>query len=107
MFSRDIILGEKGVSLGHSESSLVNLTNEIRLSFDFYESQGNTSIAITFLSGAIQNIKGLENFLNQNLGTEIKLWDPITNLTTSPDADTACLKGKASEFIVTLGLALR
>jgi len=107
VFSRDIILTEKGISIERSESALINLANEVRLSFDFYESQGNSPVLTLFLSGAIKKIQGLEMFLNQNLGAEVKTWNPISKITLNPGLDEGVFKDREGELAVVLGLALR
>lgn len=107
VFSRDIILGQREASLATSDSSLINLANEIRLSFDFYESQENVPISNLFMSGSLQKTKGVDTFLNQNLGVEIKTWDPFSKLSFIPNLDKAILKDRESEFTVAIGSALR
>ncbi|MHB8155744.1 MAG: type IV pilus assembly protein PilM, partial [Candidatus Omnitrophota bacterium] len=59
------------------ESVLTNLALEIRTSFDYYESQNNSTVVKIFLSGGGSKITGLKDMLASCLGIEVEFWDPF------------------------------
>jgi type IV pilus assembly protein PilM len=89
------------------EMMLSNLANEVRLSFDFYESQSTAAVTKLFLSGAGSLFAGLKDMLTSLLGSEIEYWDPLKNISLSPALDPEKLKAVSPQLAVAVGLALR
>ncbi|MBN2831440.1 MAG: type IV pilus assembly protein PilM [Candidatus Omnitrophica bacterium] len=89
------------------ESALANLAGEVRTSFDYYESQGSSSVAKIFLSGGSTKFSGLKDMLEHFLNIAVEYWDPFKKIKISADIDREKLKGLQSEFAVAVGLALR
>lgn len=89
------------------ESALANLINEIRVSFDYYESQGASSVAKIFLSGGSSRLAGLDKMLANLLGIEAEYWDPLRQITLSAKIDPAQVKASCAQLAVAVGLALR
>jgi len=89
------------------ESALANLANEIRISFDYYESQNASSVGKILLSGGSSNFVGLKDMLVNLLGIEVEIWDPLKNIEIASSVDAEQLKSLSSRFVVSLGLALR
>ncbi|MDD3088097.1 MAG: type IV pilus assembly protein PilM [Candidatus Omnitrophica bacterium] len=89
------------------ESALANLAGEIRTSFDYYESQGASSVGKIFLSGGSAKFNGLKEMLEHFLGTEVERWDPFKGIKMGEGIDLAKLKESRTELAVALGLALR
>lgn len=89
------------------EMMLSNLANEVRLSFDFYESQSTAAVAKLFLSGAGSLFVGLKDMLTNLLGSEIEYWDPLKNISLSTALDSEKLKAASPQLAVAVGLALR
>jgi type IV pilus assembly protein PilM len=92
---------------GALEHLFTNLTNEIRISFDYYESQSASSVVKIFLSGGGSLLKGLRDSLAAILGIEVEYWDPFKKITIKEEVDSQKLKSQASQLSVALGLALR
>ena len=90
-----------------AESVLTNLADEVRTSFDYYESQNASTIAKIFLSGGSSRFPGLKDKLANFLGIEIDFWDPFRNISLSKDVDAQGLKDASGQLPVALGLALR
>lgn len=84
-----------------------NLANEIRTSFDYYESQSSSSVSKIFLSGAGSKFKGLKDVLANLVGIEVQYWDPLKKISTADITDIEKLKDKAAELAVAIGVALR
>jgi len=88
------------------ESVLTNLALEIRTSFDYYESQNNSSVVKIFLSGGGSQISGLKEMLASSLGIEVEYWDPFKQIKVNDKLDLTKLKQLASQFNVAVGLAI-
>ncbi|HTY45814.1 MAG TPA: type IV pilus assembly protein PilM [Patescibacteria group bacterium] len=89
------------------EAMLSNLANEVRLSFDFYESQSTATVAKLFLSGAGSLFVGLKDMLGGLMGSEIAYWDPLKAIPLSNGLDPEKLKPVLPQLAVAVGLALR
>jgi len=89
------------------ESVLSNLTNEIRTSFDYYESQGSSSVAKIYLSGGGSLFAGLKDMLANQLGIEVEYWDPLRQISLTENIDSEKLKIFSNQLGVAVGLALR
>jgi type IV pilus assembly protein PilM len=89
------------------ESVLSDLANELRTSFDYYESQSTLSVAKIFLSGGGSKFLGLKDILTNLLGIEVDYWDPLRKIILADSLDTQKLKAQSSQLAVAVGLALR
>ncbi|MCX5703291.1 MAG: type IV pilus assembly protein PilM, partial [Candidatus Omnitrophica bacterium] len=89
------------------ESVVTSLIGEIRISFDYYESQSASSVAKIFLSGGGSKIVGLKDMLGNLLGIEVEYWDPLKKIILSNEVDSQKIKTLFSQFAVAIGLALR
>ena len=91
------------------ESVLTYLAGEVRVSFDYYESQNAASISKLFLSGGGSLFGGLKDMLANILDMEVEHWDPFKKINLGPEL-SARLKGENecySQLAVAVGLALR
>ena len=89
------------------ESALANLAGEIRTSFDYYESQGASSVGKIYLSGGSARLNGLKEMLEHFLSIEVERWDPFKKIKIGSDIDPDKLKESSGELAVAVGLALR
>lgn len=89
------------------ESVLNNLIAEIRLSFDYFETENNIPVGILYLSGGGACLAGLEEFMKQNLGIEVKLWQPFSGLSISSSLSSDGLACVANKLSIAIGLALK
>lgn len=89
------------------EPVFTNLANEIRTSFDYYESQSTASVERIFLSGGGARFFAFKEMLAASLGIEAEYWDPFKKITLSSGVDSAKLKESAPQLCVAAGLALR
>ncbi|MBN2096907.1 MAG: type IV pilus assembly protein PilM [Candidatus Omnitrophica bacterium] len=118
-FSRDITLLEDVLSLQQAQEEknglfetlrplLANLIRELRLSFDYFESEFEKQVAIIYLSGEGAGFPELINFFKEQLGREVKTWNPLQNLAFDPgQLDSAALSQTQSMLALATGLALR
>lgn len=88
------------------ETILSNLATEIRFSFDYFETENNLPISLLYITGGGSYLKGIDGFLQQSLGIEVKIWDPILTLQVSPEISSELLKKQANKIGIALGLAL-
>ncbi len=96
-----------GKALSAAESVLSNLSAEIRVSFDYYESQGASSVNKIFLCGGSSLLPGLKDMLANILDIAVEYWDPFAKIAISADIDAPKLKGLSARMAVAAGLALR
>ena len=90
------------------ESAMSNLIAELKVSFDFYETQTNRLIDKILLTGGTAKLGGIVDALHQSLGQEVELiqYNP-QKLTVDPSVDMQRLKEHFNYLIVALGTALR
>ncbi|MEW6170406.1 MAG: type IV pilus assembly protein PilM [Candidatus Omnitrophota bacterium] len=89
------------------EPILNNLITELRLSFDYYESQCACSLEKIYISGGGSLLSGLDNFLNHMLGIEILHWDPLSNIKVEESVDGKKMRENLNLLTIAMGLGLR
>jgi len=89
------------------ESALANLAGEIRTSFDYYESQGASSVTKIYLSGGSAKFSGLKEMLEHFLNIDVQGWDPFHKIALPDEAGLDKLKSLQEKFPIAVGLALR
>jgi len=89
------------------ETVLSSLAHEVRVSFDYYESQCVSSVGQIFLSGGGSLFPGLKDMLANLLGIEVEQWDPFKRIQISSAIDSKKAKEFSSQLAIAVGLALR
>ncbi|MDD5347462.1 MAG: type IV pilus assembly protein PilM [Candidatus Omnitrophica bacterium] len=89
------------------EPVLAKLGQEVRTSFDYYESRSITSVEKIFVSGGGSLYPGLDALLANMLSIDVERWDPFLKILIAPSLDQEKLKGVAGQMAVAVGLALR
>ncbi len=89
------------------ESVLAKLSQEIRTSFDYYESRSVSSVEKIFISGGATLYEGFKDMLGGFLGLTVENWDPFKKVTIAPNLDAAKVRAVGSQLAVAIGLALR
>ena len=89
--------------------ALNKLLNDIRRSFDFYESSiKKKPVQKVLISGGSSKIKNIDRFLSERLGVPVEVNYPFKNINiSSKNFDFDYLRANAVHFNVALGLALR
>lgn len=88
------------------ENAFSALSREIRISFDFYESQSANSVEKIFLSGSASLPQSSTGVFRNLLGIEAEYWDPFKHMDKSTSINTQALQAVASQLAVAAGLAL-
>lgn len=83
------------------------LSEEVRSSFDYYESQGAANISRVFLSGGGSISVALKETLAGLLGIETECWDPLKRISIAGNINSGNLKAVSGQLAVAVGLALR
>lgn len=86
---------------------LENLINEVRISFDYFESQFAEGINKIYICGGSSALKGLDKIFSQSLGVSTLLWNPLEPLQVKNELSNRDLSLIAPALGVSLGLALR
>jgi type IV pilus assembly protein PilM len=89
------------------EPVLSSLASEIRISFDYYESQGASSVEKIFLSGGGSLLYNFKDNLTRILGIDSDYWNPLSQVEFAAGYDAEAIKSCAAKFAVALGLAMR
>lgn len=84
---------------------LERLSSQIRISLDYFESQFGKSVEKLCVSGGTAYLFNIVDFLKDNLGVEVVMWNPFEGITIT-DAINEIEKTPAL-FSVAVGLALR
>jgi type IV pilus assembly protein PilM len=90
-----------------TEPILAKLAQEVRTSFDYYESRSVTSVEKIFLSGGGSLFSGVGETLSNLLGIEVVNWDSFKKITPVEGLDKEKLRFLSSQLAVAVGLALR
>ena len=87
---------------------LDDLGNEVRLSFDFYETQFEKPVEEVYLSGGASLLPNLEKFLERIFDVKTMRWDPTENISFGLDGVGAeTLKQNGPRLAIAVGLAAR
>jgi type IV pilus assembly protein PilM len=89
------------------ETVLNNLANEVRRSFDFFESDTNSTIGSLYLSGGGSCLKGIDDIFRNYLNIEVKFLDPLAGIKINEGIDIESLKSQSPKLAVAVGAALR
>ncbi|MDD4910346.1 MAG: type IV pilus assembly protein PilM [Candidatus Omnitrophica bacterium] len=88
------------------EPAINNLANEIRASFDYFESHSAAGVEKVFLSGGGSEFTGLDVSLGQAAGIEFARWDPLINMELDPALDLNAINKHKHKLAVAVGLAI-
>ena len=92
---------------GAVESVLAKLAQEIRTSFDYYESRSVSSVEKIFISGGATLYEGFKDMLGGFLGLTVENWDPFKKIAIAEGLDAPRIHAVGSQLAVAIGLALR
>jgi type IV pilus assembly protein PilM len=89
------------------ESVLAKLAQEVRTSFDYYESRSVSFVEKIFISGGGSLYTGLKDMLTALLGLPVENWDPLKKISLAGNLDGSKIKAISGQLAVAIGLALR
>ncbi len=89
------------------KAGINNLTDELKLSFSYYENQYGRNVDEIYLSGGGAMQPGLDVMLQEIFGPKPHYWDPLGFLEIGPKIDKNKLEPVKGSFAVAAGLALR
>lgn len=87
--------------------ALEKFISEIRMSFDYFETQFGRNINKLYISGGGAYLFNTLDFLKENMDVDVVLWDPLEGVKISDEAPDKELKDSPGKFAVAMGLALR
>lgn len=100
--------GDRGTEILDAVTSVAeDLGNEIRLSFDYFESQFEDEVQTVKLSGGGSRLAGLDQLLQGVFGKSTAAWDPSAKLQVAGGLEPAGLKDNAPQYAIAIGLAAR
>ena len=84
------------------------LSNQVRRTIEFYESQGRDTVEEIYLCGKLAMYKNLDKYLQNILGLKVTIWNPIANVSYNPKLfEEKNLKKKGIMLALCSGLACR
>lgn len=99
--------GQAGADLKRSfELSLAPMVSELTRTVSSWETRTNQTLSALVLTGGGATLRGLKEFMQGKVTTEIRLADPFAK-TQAPAFLESILKDAGPEFSVAVGLALR
>src|SRR3989338_7817509 len=60
--------------------SLEKFISEVRMSFDYFETQSGKNVERLYISGGTAYLFNMRDFLKEGLGIEVTLWDPFEGI---------------------------
>ncbi len=89
------------------EAAVMNIIQELRLSFDYFATEKNCEIGTLFLTGGASSLDGLTESFERNLEIKVKRWNPVTSLKLAKNSSVEeDMKKKFLKLGVAIGLAL-
>jgi type IV pilus assembly protein PilM len=99
--------GQAGADIKHSfELSLAPMISELTRTITSWEMRTNQTLNALVLTGGGATLRGLKEFMQSKVSTEIRLADPFAK-TQAPAFLEGILKDAGPDFSVAVGLALR
>ncbi|MFA4992154.1 MAG: type IV pilus assembly protein PilM [Candidatus Omnitrophota bacterium] len=86
---------------------LEKLISEIRMSFDYFETQFGKNIERIHITGGSSYLFGITEFLRDNIGLDVRPWDPLSGIGVNEAVLDREIKDFPGQFAVAVGLALR
>ncbi len=95
-----------GQVLAACESSLMNMIQELKLSFDYFTTERNCEIKHLLLTGGGSLLNGIEATLEKAFEIKVGVWDPVALLKLSPNLSREEFHRQSIRLGVAVGLAL-
>jgi len=86
---------------------LERLSSQVRMSFDYFESQFGANVEKLYISGGTAYLFNIVDFLKDNLGVDVVMWDPFEDISISASVTENEVRQAPALFAVAVGLALR
>jgi len=83
------------------------IISEIRMSFDYFETQFGKNIDRLYVSGGAAYLFNMTDVLKEYLGIKVILWNPFEGVNTADQSIDKELKNLPGQYAVAIGLALR
>jgi len=89
------------------DSVLSNLTSEIRVSLDYFESRGSKAADLVLITGGASRLCGIREYMEHALAVDVKFLDYADRLVLGGGIDRQAFVADSDLLAVSLGLALR
>jgi type IV pilus assembly protein PilM len=88
------------------DTAIMNMTQELRLSMDYFATEKNHEIDLLLLTGGASMLEGIAESFEKSLEVNVKQWDPVAALKIAPESSLDEMGKKSLKLGVALGLAL-
>ncbi|MDD4202038.1 MAG: type IV pilus assembly protein PilM [Candidatus Omnitrophica bacterium] len=86
---------------------IIQLLDEIRLSFGYYENQYGATVDNVFVTGGFSSFPGILEVLQDALGVNVLRWDPVETFNIGPEIDEEKILNARNSLAVAVGLLSR
>ena len=83
------------------------LSSQMRMSFDYFESEFGRNVEKLYISGGSAYLFNIIDFLNDDLGVDVMMWNPFEGIKISGSAIEKEIEKAPAVFAVAVGLAMR
>lgn len=87
--------------------ALQRFSSQVRMSFDYFESQFNKNVETVYISGGTAYLFNMLDFLKDDLGVDTLMWNPFEGIKAADSVTEKEIKDSPALFAVAVGLALR
>jgi len=88
------------------DAAVMNMTQELRLSIDYFATEKNREISELLLTGGASMLEGITEVFEKNLEVKVSRWNPVATLKMASGVSTEDIEKKSLKLGVALGLAL-
>jgi len=92
--------------LSACESTIMNIIQELRLSFDYFSTEKNTEVGQLFLIGDGAKLLGIYEVIGSHLDVKAQLWNPFEFIKINDVSVKKIIDGHAHQLGGAVGLAL-
>jgi type IV pilus assembly protein PilM len=85
------------------EEMVLELSEEVKNSLDYFEVNWGSRIQSLYVTGGLSKLPGIDKIMNNSLGVEVKIWNPLEGSNFNPDETMLKFKEMLG---VSLGMAV-
>jgi Tfp pilus assembly PilM family ATPase len=82
---------------------VLELSEEVKNSLDYFEVNWGSRIQSLYVTGGLSKLPGIDKIMNNSLGVEVKIWNPLEGSNFNPDETMLKFKEMLG---VSLGMAV-
>ncbi len=97
---------KKNEVISACEAAVLNIVQELKLSFDYFATEKDSEIKKMFITGGASMLENLDKTLEKNLEISVETLNPFPSFIVEKNISEEQLNQMSSKLVVALGLAL-